>query len=145
MKQQDYAHHVRYYTPHHFVFYPIVLLSAGVCTYFIYHPPSEGVVWLALGGQFMLLSWLSFMMRQHYGLINQNRTVRLELRLRYYMLTQQRFETVEQQLSFKQIAALRFASDDEFVALTKRALHENLSPDQIKKAIKHWLPDTMRV
>ncbi|MBL0743838.1 DUF6526 family protein [Chryseolinea lacunae] len=145
MKQQDYANHVRYYAPHHFVFYPVVLTCAGMCTYFMFHPPSEVVVWLALGGQFMLLSWLSFMMRQHYGLINQNRTVRLELRLRYYILTQQRFEAVEQQLTFNQIAALRFASDAEFVDLTQRALREKLSPDQIKQSIKQWLPDTMRV
>lgn len=71
--------------------------------------------------------------------------MRLELRLRYYQLTQQRLESIEDQLSIKQLAALRFASDEEFVSLIQRTLSEGLSPDAIKQAVKHWLPDTMRV
>ena len=85
------------------------------------------------------------MMRQHYALINQNRTVRLELRLRYFILTQKRFEEVEARLKSSQIYALRFAPDTELPALVERALNENLSGDDIKRAIKQWLPDTMRV
>jgi len=85
------------------------------------------------------------MLRQHYSLINQNRIVRLEMRLRYYMLTQQPLESVEHQLSFNQLAALRFASDAELLPLLKRALTERLTPDQIKKSIKNWQADTMRV
>lgn len=85
------------------------------------------------------------MLRQHYALTVQNRVVRLEMRLRYYQLTHTRFEEIEPRLSFGQIAALRFASDDELPALTNRALQEQLSPDAIKRSIKNWLPDEMRV
>jgi len=85
------------------------------------------------------------MLRQHYALGNQNRIVRLEMRLRYYQLTQKRFEPLEQQLSFSQIAALRFASDEELPDLVLRAVNESLSPNDIKKAIKNWTPDYMRV
>jgi len=85
------------------------------------------------------------MLRQHYALGNQNRIVRLEMRLRYYQLTQKRFEPLEQQLSFNQIAALRFASDEELIELIRRAINESLSPKDIKKAIQNWTPDYMRV
>jgi hypothetical protein len=71
--------------------------------------------------------------------------VRLELRFRYYVITGKRLEPLEPNLSFGQIAALRFASDEELAALVERALKENLSPQQIKISIVHWLPDHMRV
>lgn len=85
------------------------------------------------------------MMRQHYALTCQNRTVRLEMRLRYYQLTNQRLEPIEQRLTFGQLAALRFASDEELEPLLQRTLTEGLTPDQIKKSIKNWIPDNMRV
>ena len=67
------------------------------------------------------------------------------MRLRYYQLTQKRFEIIESRLSLKQIAALRFAGDDELAGLIDKALTENLEPDVIKKLIKNWQPDMMRV
>lgn len=85
------------------------------------------------------------MMRQHYALTNQNRTVRLEMRLRYYQLTQLRFEPLEKKFSFKQIAALRFAGDDELLSLIDKTFEEKLSPDAIKKSITDWQEDHMRV
>ena len=85
------------------------------------------------------------MLRQHYALNNQNRIVRLEMRFRYYTLTHERLEPLEINLSFGQLAALRFASDEELPTLVQRALKENLSPKDIKKSIRVWLPDHMRV
>ena len=85
------------------------------------------------------------MLRQHYALDNQNRIVRLEMRLRYFQLTGKRFEPLEQQLSFGQIAALRFASDEELLPLTDRTLKENLSAKQIKQSVTNWQGDYMRV
>ena len=46
--------------------------------------------------------------------------------------------------SGKQIIAVRFAGDDEFVALAQKAADLNLAPDAIKRAVKHWRPDTYR-
>ena len=85
------------------------------------------------------------MLRQHYALNNQNRIVRLEFRLRYFELMGHSAAKVEKQLSFGQIAGLRFANDAEFIILMERALKDDLSADEIKKAIVDWQADTMRV
>jgi hypothetical protein len=85
------------------------------------------------------------MTRQHYALTIQNRTIRLELRLRYFQLTGNRLEVWEDRLSIGQLVSLRFASDDELPALIERAAEQNLSADEVKKSIIHWLPDEMRV
>jgi Family of unknown function (DUF6526) len=145
MPKQQYKNHVRYYIPHHFIFYPIMLCLLIICTKnYMAHPANE-TEWLMMGALTCMLGGLSFMMRQHYALTNQNRTVRLEMRLRYYQLTQKRFEPFEQQLNFKQIAALRFAGDGELLPLIDKTITENLQPDDIKKLVTDWQPDHMRV
>ena len=145
MPKQSFTNHIRYYTPHHFVFYPLLLIAISVSVYAFNHHPDQREIWEAIIAIFFLIGWSSFMMRQHYALINQNRIVRLELRFRYYVITGKRLETLEPKLSFKQLAALRFASDEELPSLTERAINENLSPAEIKKSIANWLPDHMRV
>lgn len=142
---QQYSNHIRFYYPHHFVFYPIVALLTGTSTWMIFARPEHRPEWIFITLLLILSGWLSYMMRQHYALTLQDRVVRLEMRLRYYQLTQQTFEPLERQLSFGQLAALRFAADAELIALVERALREDLSPAAIKQAIVHWQSDEMRV
>jgi hypothetical protein len=85
------------------------------------------------------------MLRQHYALGNQNRIIRLEIRLRYFQITGKRFEEIEKDLSIPQIVALRFASDEQLLMLIQEALNKNLSSDSIKRSIQNWQPDNMRV
>jgi len=145
MSQQHYKNHAKYYPAHHFIFYPLILVAIGISTYYYFKYPHMHAVWAGLAGAFIFITWLSFMVRQHYALGNQDRIVRLEMRLRYYILTQQRFEPLEEKLSFGQIAALRFAPDEELPALLQRTLDENLTPQTIKQSIKNWQADDMRV
>lgn len=145
MQEQNYEHHSRFYTPHHFVFYPIILVMCVVCAYGLLNYEGQELLWIMMLAMSLLVCFLSLMLRQHYALMNQNRLVRLEMRFRYYVLTRQRFEKLEAQLSRSQIYALRFASDEELPALTDRALKERLSPDAIKRAIRNWQADDMRV
>lgn len=144
MRRQTFANHVRYYTPHHFVFYPLLLVAITLSLRAYFHAGIHQHLWLAVTALLIFIGWSSFMMRQHYALGNQNRIIRLELRFRYYVLTGERLELLEEGLSFSQMAALRFASDGELPGLVNRTLKEKLSPDQIKKSILEWLPDTMR-
>jgi len=145
MENQNYKNHVRYYGPHHFVFYPVLMVLLGISCYFISKSTEQSMIWIFIAILFFMIGWLSFMLRQHYALNNQNRIVRLEMRFRYYVLTHERLDKMEDRLSFEQISALRFASDEELPALVNRTLNENLSPDDIKKSVKNWYPDHMRV
>ena len=72
----------------------------------------------------------------------QDRAIRAEERLRYYMLTKKEYP---QTLRMSQIIALRFASDEEFPALSERAVNEKLSANAIKMAITNWKGDYYRV
>ncbi|TKC04483.1 hypothetical protein FA047_17795 [Pedobacter frigoris] len=145
MMMQSYKNHIRYYAPHHFVFYPIVGILIAITVRQAIVDEANSLLWIFLSISFLMLGWLSFMVRQHYALTLQNRGVVLEMRFRYYTLTGRRLEPLEEHLSFGQIAALRFASDEELPGLVERTLKEQLSSGQIKKAIENWLPDNSRV
>lgn len=145
MSSQNYSNHVRYYTQHHFIFYPVLLIAIAASVIAYNHHPDQKEIWLAIIALFITIGWLSFMLRQHYALGNQDRIVRMELRFRYFLVTGKRLEPLENQLQFAQLAALRFASDDELETLIQKAIKENLSPRQIKKSIHHWIADDMRV
>ncbi|MCC6288035.1 MAG: hypothetical protein IT249_09125 [Chitinophagaceae bacterium] len=145
MQHQEYKNHVRYYAPHHFIFYPVIAILLGIALYKYFTDDVNKALWLMIALLVVLAGWLSFMMRQHYALILQNRMVRLEMRLRYFQLTGKRLEDIEERISFGQLAALRFASNEELESLVQRTLSENLSPTQIKESIKKWMPDLMRV
>lgn len=144
MKPQSHKNHKKYYYPHHFIFYPVVLILIilSIRAYINYGHKLEFAL---LAFAFILVGWFSFITRQHYAIGNQNRIIRLEMRLRFYQLTNQQFELHEHKLSFGQIAALRFASNEEFPLLFQRTLEEDLTPNQIKKSIKSWQPDLMRI
>ena len=145
MKIQDYNNHKFYYFPHHFVFYSLLGILLFLSASQIFMSNGQALLWTVITALIAMIFFLALMLRQHYALGNQNRTVRLEMRFRYYVLTHQRFELLEDKLSLSQVFALRFAPDEELPALVDRAVKERLTGDQIKKAIKNWLPDTMRV
>jgi hypothetical protein len=145
MKKQTFDNHIRWYPSHHFVLYPVLLLCTAGSIICLLRYPQDAAIWISITAVFLLIGWLSFMVRQHYALYNQNRIVRLEMRLRYYQLTQKRFEEVEDKLTFGQVAALRFASDEELPVLIQKAISENLSPGSIKRSVQNWQSDTMRV
>ena len=112
--------------------------------YFIF-TTNEPLIWTFISVVFLVLFCLAFMLRQHYALTLQNRIVRLELRYRYLATTGQRFEKFEEQLNDSQLFALRFAPEEELPTLIQRALHENLTGKDIKKAIVNWKADHERV
>ena len=144
MKKQSFKNHVRYYPPHHFVYYPIIMTFLAFSVYFIFTTEDQ-LIWTFISLLFVVLFCLAFMMRQHYALTLQNRIVRLELRYHYFSLTGKRLEDFEHQLKDDQLFALRFAPDEELKGLIEKTLSENLSGTEIKKAIIHWKGDNERV
>ncbi|MUV03431.1 hypothetical protein GN157_06895 [Flavobacterium rakeshii] len=142
--EQNFKNHIRYYAPHHFIFYPVMLLVMGFCVGRSLDNENR-LIWIFLFLAFLSVTLLSFMLRQHYALTLQDRIVLQELRYRYFATTGQRLEPYEDKLSKGQLFALRFAPDEEMPALLEKAIAENLDPKAIKQSIKHWKPDNQRV
>lgn len=143
--KQNYKNHSRYYTPHHFIFLPLLGILLGLGIWNICKDENNKLLWILFSILSFCMLYLTLMLRQHYALGNQNRIVRLEFRLRYYELHEKSASGVESKLTFAQIAALRFADDNEFKTLLEKAIQENLSANEIKKSIKNWQADNMRV
>ena len=77
-----------------------------------------------------------------FALKAQDRAIRAEENLRHFALAG---KLLDPGLTVRQIIGLRFAPDDEFVALAQRAAREQMSEDNIKRAVKNWRADTYRV
>lgn len=71
----------------------------------------------------------------------QDRIIRLEMKTRCATLLTPSQQSALARLTNPQLIALRFAPDEELPVLLERAGREQLSPDQIKRAIKDWVPD----
>ena len=136
---QQYTNHKRFYPLFHFFAIPLTLLGLGFAIYSFVAIPTiiTGLIVLA----FFLIAIFGTMARM-FALKAQDRAARAEERLRYFILTGKPFPS---ELRMRQTLALRFAIDDEFLALVDRAVKENLSPDEIKKAIKNWRGDYHRM
>lgn len=145
METQNYNNHIRFYIPHHFVFYPVIIVLLSSAIYYAVSEEHNRLLWAFISVLIVVIGWLSYMMRQHYALTLQNRIIRLEMRYRYFLLTKNKFEPLEEILTESQIFALRFASDEELPLLVEKAVSEKLSANTIKKNIVNWLPDNERV
>lgn len=145
MKTQNYANHRKFYPPHHFIYFPLLMILEVLGIRKIFTDESNQLTWILFSVVLSLLLFLVIMLRQHYALGNQNRIIRLEFKQRYFELFGKSSDQIVEQLNFGQIAALRFAYDDEFKMLLEKALSHQISGDEIKKSITKWKPDFNRV
>lgn len=145
MKEQNYRNHMKFYPPHHFIYLPILIVLEIFGIYKITDDPENQLTWILFSIVIFLLFYLAFMTRQHYALGLQNRMVILEFKQRYFEIFNKRSDEIVDQLKFDQIAALRFTYDDEFKELLEKALQENISGDEIKRSIKRWRADLLRI
>ncbi len=145
MATQNYKNHIRFYPPHHYVFYPVTFALLASAIYYAITDEPNMKLWVFMSVVIFLMIGLALMLRQHYALTLQNRIVHTELRYRYFVITGTRLEQLEKDLSDGQLFALRFAPDEELPQLVRRAITENLSGKAIKKAIVNWFPDHNRV
>jgi hypothetical protein len=76
-----------------------------------------------------------------FALRLQDRIIRLEMQTR---LTRLGRGADLARLSLRQLIALRFASDLEMGELIDRAIEEEMTPDQIKRAVRNWQGDYLR-
>ena len=138
MQEQNFKNHAKMVPGYHYVTLPAILifLVASV-NYFIKSTAENkylGAILCLLSVIIFLLSWYA----RGFALKAQDRAIRAEENFRYHLATGKVFP---KELRMGQIIALRFASDDEFVALTAKAIADNLSNKQIKEMIKNWKAD----
>lgn len=145
MQEQNYKNHTRLVPMFHYVAFSLILLlivAAGIRLYksyvFNFRYVWVPAMFLIIGFVLLLLAWYA----RAFALKAQDRAIRAEESLRYFAITGNLPDT---KLTIGQVVALRFASNNEFVDLTHRAVKENLSPKQIKEAIKEWKGDYHRV
>jgi hypothetical protein len=138
MPAQTYASHRHrpWLTDIGFLFWLIAM--AGF--FFSARPAGRIAVALGFAGAILVLLWIS----RAYTIRLQDRIIRLEMRLRCASLLNQQQLAIVSRLSKPQMMALRFASDAELGALAERAEREQLTADQIKRAITSWVPDLDR-
>jgi hypothetical protein len=76
----------------------------------------------------------------------QDRIIRLEERIRFEKVLPTDLRGRIEDLTAEQMIGLRFAPDDEIPDLTRRALGGELKTRaDIKRAIRNWRPDHLRV
>ncbi len=149
MSDQNFKNHPKFVPLYHYVASTAVLaLIVGSCinlfeTCSMCEKGSEAGLYSA-----SLICLMSFVLAivwffaRAFALKAQDRAIRAEENFRYFIATG---KTLDSRLRMGQIIALRFAGDDEFVALAKQAVDENLSAKQIKMAVKNWKADFNRV
>lgn len=140
--EQNYEHHRKMDPIFHFgiIFLGLITLILSV-VFFFQHLGSQWLLSVIVLGFALMLVLITVRLRG-YALQLQDRIIRNEENFRYYRLTGNQLDS---KLSLKQVIALRFAGDEEYLELVERAIYENLSPDDIKKAIRHWCADHHRV
>lgn len=140
MSNQNFNNHRRYHPIYHiFLFTILVITLIGVAVLLIKEGLSYSTFVISL--IFIYLA-VNFVLTRSYPLKVQDRVIKAEENLRYYVMKGQ---LLDPRLTIAQIAALRFASDEEYLDLSEKAASQNLSPDDIKKAIKTWKSDHYRV
>lgn len=143
-EKQTYENHVRWHAPHHFVLMPILLINLIFAIVRIVQDYNiDRVAYLIMA---IALIVMGVVVRVN-SLTVQNRLIRLEEQVRYErILPQELAAKARKDLRLNQIFALRFASDEELPALIERALNNEFEkPDQIKRAVKNWRGDYLRV
>jgi len=140
---QTYANHTRWYPLVHFVTFPIFILNFLYQAFRLYQEPSiDRVVWVVVCIGFLLV----VLTARLQALKAQDRTIRLEERLRYKELLSPEVARAASGLPVGKIISLRFASDEELPGLVAQVLEGKLSTGkEIKTAIKNWRGDYLRV
>jgi hypothetical protein len=139
---QNYKNHRKVDPLYHFgtALLGLIMLILSI-VFFFQHVGSDWLLSVIVLGFALMFFFVTVKLRG-YALQLQDRIIRTEENFRYYRLTGKQLDS---KLSLKQVIALRFTNDEEFINLVERAIHENLSPDDIKKAVRNWRADHHRV
>lgn len=142
MAAQSYKSHTRWLPAFHFFAVPVLLLNTINELRHLVANPSRGTAWTAIVAAALLT--VAFLARTQ-ALQAQNRVIRLEMRLRLQQLLAADLMSRFNELTVPQLVALRFASDAELPELVRAVLKDGTKQADIKKMIKQWEADYVRV
>jgi hypothetical protein len=143
MKDQSYASHTRVVPGFHIILGGMLVIGTiiSLVNIWLQYAAGNGIMNPILISVLFICGLLLFWFSRQFAVRVQDRAIRAEENLRYLILTG---KPIDGRVTMAQLIALRFAHDDEFVALTDRAMKEQLAPAEIKKAIKQWRADHHR-
>lgn len=142
-RSQTYANHRRVNPLFHFFVSPVLIANAAIQVVGLVRNPSLDSAWAAVVATALYGLALS---ARHMALILQNRLISLEERLRLERILPPDLSARIPELRLGQLIALRFASDAEAPELVRRSLAgEFPKNDDIKRAVREWRRDTLRV
>ncbi|MFN2516430.1 MAG: DUF6526 family protein [Pyrinomonadaceae bacterium] len=141
--QQSFANHTRWHPPFHFFVAPVMIINfIWSLVVFLMAPGWDSGRWTVVS---LALMVLTFFVRLN-PLKAQDRIIRLEEKLRYQQTLSPSLCQQTKSLTPRQIVALRFADDAELEELVGAVLAGKLNkPAEIKRTIKTWRADTLRV
>ena len=140
---QSYQAHRRFLPPYHFFILPVLTINVFVELVRLYRSQTPYHVWLVVVAS--ALVGLALMARG-MALTVQTRVIRLEERLRLQHLMPAEEQAMITSLKLGHLVGLRFASDAEAPALARRcAAGELRSAGDVKRQVKEWRPDFLRV
>ena len=144
MATQSYANHRRYVPLFHHILVPVLLLTAigAMVNLYLSLGDHQRLYSASLIVVLAVAQLIFSVMARVFALRAQDRAIRAEEGLRHFVLAG---KLPDPRLTVRQMVALRFAADNEFPILARRAADESLAPEDIKKAILSWRPDTYRV
>ena len=144
MNTQNYANHRQYVPMYHIVLFclQLAILIGSVVNLVKSWGDHQRIYSASLILALTVALFILGLLARIFALKAQDRAIRAEENLRHFVLAG---KLLDPRLSIRQIIGLRFAADEEFLALAKRTAEENLTKDQVKRAIRNWRADTYRV
>ena len=139
---QSYKSHARFDPLFHFFLLPIAYTTVLLTAYNLYRRFTLLDAWLFV---VCLAFAVAVMKIRMYALHVQDRTIRLEERIRLAMLLPEPLRARIGELTPGQLIALRFASDAELPSLVEQALANQWTNKEIKQNVQNWRPDHFRV
>lgn len=140
---QTYETHRRLVPYFHFFAAPILGLNVLATIYAVIRYPSFWTAWnVPVACALAALAWAT----RSFATGTQDRIIRLEETLRLQRCLPADMRSRIGELTPSQLIGLRFCSDEELPELTRAVLGGELKGrEQIKRRIKNWRPDTLRV
>ena len=140
---QSFERHARYVPMYHFVTLPILIINFCWTVFrLIVGPGIDSAMAVLLALALMLTAWYA----RVFALRVQDRLIRLEMRQRLAALLPREQHAAIAALSPRQCVAMRFASDAELPELLAAVVKGNIQESKaIKKMIKNWTPDNVRI